>query len=399
MTQFISGPGNPLPVPQFLYPSELYNAPPDAGTNYIALNGGDVWVIPAGRWLISPGEFGFIQYLDPVTGIWRGHEARRSQPQVVLSDGFTRRVANLTGCPVAAIVTAGGHGWAQASAVVTASAGSSTWQPIVGGALSITSVTAAGSGFTMPPICIIPSPVPASSSNAPATGVTNTANAPLGGFGGVQATAYATISSGTVSAVSLSNVGAGYLSAPSITMIANPSDPNYANITAATATCALASVSAITAVLCTNPAGPLASISTFSLTASGGSGTGATVVPVVCQTVTGTSITTGGVGLGNTTDPVYVTTVGGNAGTVSPTVIANPAIGLEAAVMRPALMAGVCNSGGTITSLTTYDSGLFFGTPSLAQAPGGASTSGVTFAQIAVTTTGSTIAVVSAQPL
>ena len=71
MTILISGPGIGLPPPQNLYPTQLNNAPADAPTNYLALVAGQVITIPAGRWFVDPGAVSIIQYLDPVTGIWR----------------------------------------------------------------------------------------------------------------------------------------------------------------------------------------------------------------------------------------------------------------------------------------------------------------------------------------
>ena len=105
--QLISGPGVGLQLPQNLYPSELYNAPYDLSTNYVALNAGDALPIPSGRYMVDVGSYAILQFLDPVTGIWRQESPARTGPQVVYGDGFTRRVANLTGCPVAAVVANG----------------------------------------------------------------------------------------------------------------------------------------------------------------------------------------------------------------------------------------------------------------------------------------------------
>ena len=63
---------------------------------------------------------------------------------------------------VAAVVVAGGSGYVQASTSVTASAGGSTWQPIVGGMLSMSSINNAGTGYGVAPNLFIaapPSPV------------------------------------------------------------------------------------------------------------------------------------------------------------------------------------------------------------------------------------------------
>ena len=122
MTQIISGPGVGLQLPAYLYPTELYNAPYDFSNNYMTLAPGDAIPVPAGRYWIELGAVAVLQYPDPVTGIWRGFESGRAGGQSVDSNGFNLRVANLTGCPVAAVVQAGGTGYSQATATVTPSA-------------------------------------------------------------------------------------------------------------------------------------------------------------------------------------------------------------------------------------------------------------------------------------
>lgn len=326
----ISGPGIGLPVPQNLYPTELYNAPYDVSTNKVTLNAGDAIAIPAGEWLITLGAVSVLQYLDPVTGVWAGLAADRGQPQYIRADGFTTRIANLTGCPVAAVVTGGGSGYVQATTSVTASAGGSTWAPIVGGQVSVVSVGAAGSGYTMAPIVLLPAPPQ----------------------GGIPATAYATISAGTVSGVTLSNVGAGYPSAPAAVILPNPADPNYGAIVQASATLGLnaATATAITGVLCTGNGAPVSSAPT--LTASG-AGSGATISAVLLQTVTGASIAGAGVGYGTSAE---LTTVGGRPAAGA---YVNP--NTELTGYRPrAAQIGLTLTGTSLTAIgPIYDGGLF----------------------------------------
>src|SRR5215471_14284166 len=99
----LSGPGLGLQLPQYLYPSELFNAPADIASNAIMLAAGDQLPIPAGTWYVSLGLYNVLEFNDPVTGIWRQHPASygpRTQMQYVKSDGFNFRVANRTGCPI-----------------------------------------------------------------------------------------------------------------------------------------------------------------------------------------------------------------------------------------------------------------------------------------------------------
>src|SRR5579863_2755082 len=273
MAQFISGPGVGLPLPTNLYPSELANAPYDFGNNIQTLPAGGVLAIPAGRFIVDAGAISILQWLDPVTGIWRtSNSAVRGQPYIVLSDGFTRRVANLTGCPVAAVVQNGGSGFVQATAVINSNTGGSTWQPIVGGSLVINTLSNKGLNYGVTPFVFIPDPPNP----------------------GVPAAAYATMASGTLSSVSMSASGAGYTSIPTGVILPVLTDPNFATVTQATVSFSLSNAGAITAALCTNNGAALATLSGLTLTASGGSGTGASITPVIMQTVIGQSVVAGG---------------------------------------------------------------------------------------------------------
>lgn len=326
----IAGPGQGLQLPQYLYPTELYNAPYDYSSNELTLAPGDAIPIPAGSWLIWPGQYSVLQFLDPVTGIWRIMPAgERGGPQVITSDGFTRRIANLTGCPIAARVDNGGTGYTQATATITASTGSSTWQPIVGGQCSVISVGTAGASYTMQPLVLIPAP--------PSPGVA--------------ATAVANISAGSVTGVTLTNIGAGYTSIPTAVILPNPADPNYATITQASVVLGTVGSGKITAALCTNNGAPVTSAPT--LTPAGSTGTTATLTAVLLQTLTTLTMVSAGTGYDASTE---VQTVGGLAGAGANT---NPAIEMtnfrpRKASVKPTITGGTLAATGTI-----YDGGLF----------------------------------------
>lgn len=362
----ISGPGVGLQIPQYLYPSELFNAPYDYATNKISLSPGDVLPIPAGEMLVTVGAVTQLQYLDPITNVWTGVNAYRGQPMYVRSDGFTTRLANLTGCPVAAIVTGGGSGYLQASTTVTASAGGSTWQPIVGGQASVITVGAVGANYGIAPEVLIPAPPQP----------------------GIPATAIANISAGTVTGVTLTNVGAGYLSVPSAIILPSPSDPNYASISQATVTLGLTGAGAITGVLCTGNGGPVTTAPTLT---AGGAGTGATISAVLLQTITAASIAGAGVGYGTAAE---ITTVGGRPAAGAYT---NPSTELTGFRPRKASI-GLGLTAGSLTSVgAIYDGGLFaIGTaPSPILLTNGA----VTTAATVSVTLGSATDTVTIQPL
>ena len=330
----LGGSGIGLPYPQSLYPVNLLGSPVTAATNRVDLAAGDALPVPGGDWVIQLGKYVFLQWLDPVTGIWQSYASSPGTTQYVHSDGQNIRVANLTGCPIGAVVTGAGSGYVQASTTVNASAGGSTWQPIVGGALNTSvSIVSAGSGYTIPPEVFIPAP------QSP----------------GVAATAYAVISSGTVSSISVLNQGAGYTTAPSLTILGAPNDPNYGSIVNATAVATLTGSGSITAVLCTNNGAPQAAAPTLTVA---GVGMGATVSATMCWTATGASITSAGLGYATATE---ITSIGGRP-TATP-VFANPAIETSLMSPRPAMMLAAVASTSITSVSQIYDGGLFSGTP------------------------------------
>lgn len=348
MTQRITGPGVGLPYPQNLYPSQLQNAPPDAPTNRIALAPGDTLPIPAGDWFINVGQYCFLQFLDPVTGLWSmgPNAAWNGGHQFVVSDGFNVRVANLTGCPLSSSITNyGAGGYVQATTTITAVPGNSTWVPIIGGQLTVGSFLARGAGYGVAPEVFIPAPPPAA----------NNAN----GVGGIAASAYAVITSGTLTTISFTNPGAGYPSTFSVVLVPSPTDPNLSSgITNATVLFSLAASGSLTGAICTNPGAPLSNPNQFTLTVTG-AGTQASLVGNVLQTVTAASVSGAGSGYG--TISALLTTVGGvpNAGSIT-----NNPDGLGLAWRpRPAQigLTVTAAAGGTIGTQvgSIYDGGLF----------------------------------------
>lgn len=297
----LSGPGIGLPVPQNLYPTELYNAPYDSPTNKIVLAPGQQIPIPAGDWIISMGGYLVIQYFDPISGTWTyaAGSAHNRGMNLITSDGFNVRIANLTGCPVGAVVTAYGTAWVQSSTTIAVTGGGgSTWAPIVGGQLSASITTGGfGAGYGVTPMVLVPAPQP------PATNAN--------GVGGVAASAYANLTSGgTVNTISFGNPGAGYQTAPpNQLMLPNPTDPNLATgITLGTVLFSLVGSGSITGVLMTNPGAVLALPASITLSLAG-AGSSATIQALYMTTVTAGTVS--GVGAGYATTAGLLTTVGG----------------------------------------------------------------------------------------
>lgn len=345
MPQPLAGAGQGLQYPEALYPAYLTNGSFGGATNIVVLAPGEALPIRAGRFMVDAGKYGSIQYLDPVTNVWTllRSGANGSQTMNVWSDGFNARVANLTGCAIAAVVTNGGNGaYVQSTTTVTPSAGNSTWQPIIGGAVnttvSITSVSGVGqggSGYGIAPLVFFDAPpVP-----------------------GVQATGIAVLSSGSVSSITVIDQGAGYTAAPGIAIYPNPADPNInASIVNALAVCSLTGAGSLTAVVCTNSGAAVAS--TMSLTVVG-AGASATATPLFMQTATSVTVANAGAGYGTFT---ALTTSGGYNTTANPS-FTNPTIQLYDYIPRQAQIA-LAMSGTGITSVTSItDGGLFLSTP------------------------------------
>lgn len=357
----ISGPGIGLPLPQNLYPSELTNAPIDSPTNRVALAPGENLPLPAGDWYVGLGSYLVVQYLDPVTNTWTLGQAPGWTGSIafIKSDGFNVRIANLTGCPVTASITAYGSAYVQATTTVTAVGSTSTWLPIVGGQLATTGTFATdvpnkGGGYGVPPILLIPPPPPSQSNS--------------NGVGGVQAHGYVAIGSGTIVSVVLTNPGAGYPTAPTPVLVTNPTDPNIATgITQGAVAFSLTGSGSLTAVLCTNNG---AAITPANITLTvGGAGTAATVVANVMQTITKASVTGGGTGYG--TLAALLTTTGGgpNAGTITN----SPEFLNLAFRPRPAQVNLTVTNLGTLAAQagTILDGGLFLSAPNPVIATGG----------------------------
>ena len=183
-------------------------------TNLVTLQPCEIFLLPAGAFAVAAGSYSSLQWLDPVSGRWITINAVNTLvPHMVDSDGTNFRLANLTGCSVGASVTAAGNGTGLTNGIgaaatgltVTVSSGGSTWVPVVGGSVNPTVVVTAGnvgSGYIYPPILEF-SPPPS---------------------GGVQASGYCLIGSGTISSVVVVNQGAGYTVAPSVTVINDSRD-------------------------------------------------------------------------------------------------------------------------------------------------------------------------------
>lgn len=299
----IGGTGVGLPSPLPLYPPATNGSPSVSQTNRVTLPPGGDFLLPSGTWNVKAGQFASMEFLDPVTNTWSiltGQDG--SNTNQFTSDGTNYRIRNPLGFPTSAIITNGGTGFT-AVPTITATPGSSTWLAIVGGALGQLNITTllsnaglsvlsggSGANYSVPPtihIAAPPSP-------------------------GIPATAVATISGGSLATVTLVNPGAGYSSAPAVTVVPQSTDLNQANAVAgfrnAGLTAQLSGVGQVTGVLLVNEGNnPLTT--SPALVFAGGNGSNAAATVIVPNTIVNYAVTAGGSGY-NITPAIFVT--GGN---------------------------------------------------------------------------------------
>ena len=255
---------------------QLFNVASGLGQNgggvvRIALAPGEVSLIPAGNYVVEAGGYTDIQYFDGASQQWRNITAFDASPTVMISDGTNYRLANLSGCAVGAVITnagtlisatypvqmitAAGY-WqggtfipiAQAALPFTTviSAGGSTWNTFVGGAINQTvTISNAGTNYTLPPLVVV---VPAAAQG----------NQPF-----IPASVAVTISGGVINAVTVIDQGAGYVVPPTLLVMPAPGDLTGAG---GVLTAALTGTGQITAILMATPGTALAAVPTFSFT-------------------------------------------------------------------------------------------------------------------------------------
>lgn len=339
-----------------------------AGRSPLTLNllAGDVYIIPAGSWVVDLGLYTCYQVYDTLTTTWRTAGAPGTRTAWLQSDGNNHRLANTTGCVVGATVTSGGAGYTSVP-TVTVNSGAATFTAVLGPVVNTVTVNNGGSGYTIPPLVIIQAP--------PSPGV--------------QATANSTISAGAVSAITVTDQGAGYLAGtPTVSVINDPRDTTGAGCTASAS---MTGQNTVAAVLCTNHGTPT-NISTAGVLptltfAGGGFSTVAAALPVMNWTATAYAVTSAGTGYIQAVIAAFAKASG------TPT-YTNPTIQNNACVNRPAYIFASTSSNGTIlaagaTSSTSlyWDGGClpYLGTTVILGAP---STSAGTQALVTLTVGG-----------
>lgn len=310
-------------------------------SNVITMPAAQIYNIPAGTYFIAPGSYTCLQWLDPVSGIWRVINAdNNGVPTIVDSDGGNFRLANLTGTPIGALITNAGSGQTNGfnTVAVTPSAGSSVWKTVVGGAINSTvTVTTAGTLYTFAPLLVFDAP--------PA--------------GGIQATGIAVLSGATIGSVTVTNQGAGYSTAPNITVINDPRDTTGSGAVL-TVNATLAGSGTVTAMYPTNPGTVLTAVPTFTFNPA--STIAATAV--MNFVVTGATQSVAGVTYSNSVG-FQVQSQGGIVAGTRASNVAGPIADTALTIPRPARIDGTTSAGGALgttelTAAVVTDAGFGF---------------------------------------
>ncbi len=306
---------------------------PRLASNILSLAAGQT-IMPAEGWyFFKPGRVVCVQRFDPVCQMWRWGGDDLAPNNMMFFDGNTVRLANPSGCVVAATVTTAGSGYTTAP-TVTAAAGGAKLQAIVGGAVSTAATIAnSGSGYVYPPVLWIeqpPSP-------------------------GIQAAGYCTISNGTISAVTITQQGAGYLAAPNAVVLNDFRDTAGQN---GQVTLSLTGSGTITGVICTDFGSPITSGTVPALTFGSGS---AAATAIMDWGVTSVSITTPGAGYTNGAGATIWTGAGGYV-TATPSYLGSES-GVSFQRFRPAIIDVITNSSGGLSSSAIIDPGQYQSVP------------------------------------
>lgn len=341
----IRGAGLPLPVlPAFGADSGGSTASSNTSqfaqlqTNRYQFPAGLVQLLNPGNFMVTLGLYTELEVLDPLINRFLP-VATAPGTSLVNSDGSNYRIANKTGCPVGASITNQGSAYTNGiyvngvntvdgttGPVCAAGAGGSTWTIVVGGDISTSPTTVSGgTGYQYAPQAVFSAPPQ----------------------GGLPATGHTTISVGVATLV-IDNQGAGYTSAPIVTIINDPRDTVGSG---ASFTTALTDTGKITAVYPNNHGTPVTSVPSLTITGGGGSSGAATAIMNFAVTAYAVS-TAGSTYTGNPEIRSGMNQIAAQAAPV------NPAYTTGLTVIRPARIDAALSAGGiTATAQIIEDSG------------------------------------------
>jgi hypothetical protein len=367
------------PLPIALGPGQVFLLP--AGQGVVSAFGagtqGFTGFTLSGQYLVNLGPFTTLQMYDSVLQTWRNISPANGLPIYVSGDGTNWRLANTTGVAVGAIVQTAGTGLTNGFNTVTAtqSAGGGTWNTIVGGAINPTlQIVAAGTLYTQRPIVVFnPNP--------------NQGSTPY-----ILPQAITTITAGLISAVTVTQVGAGHVGQPTVTVIPAPGDTTGGGGSLA-CTAALTGSGTLTALYTTGNYGTVGLTAVPTFTFSPASTITATAIPNF--TVTSVSVVAAGAAYGNA-QPVAILTAGQQTVTTAALLTGNSyfdkniVLPRNVSIQATSIASGALGTAANLLACTIHDPGFGFQlVPQLFVVPGGN--------VVAVTTTAQLTAIVGGQ--
>lgn len=359
------------PVPISLGPGQVYLLPAGQGvaTTFGGTNQGFTGFTMTGQYIVNLGPFTSLQMYDANLQTWRNVPAANMAGIPFSSDGTNFRLANTTGAAIGALVTAGGTGLTNGFNTVTAtqSAGGGTWNTIVGGAINPTlQLAAGGTLYTQRPIVVFNPP-------------TNQGATPY-----VLPEAVAAITGGAISAVTVTNVGAGLVAQPTITVIPAPGDTTGGG-GSLVCTAPLIGSGTVTAVYTTGNYGTVGLTAVPTLAFSPASTI--TAIAIMNFTVTSLSTIAAGAGYG-ATQPVGLLTTGAQVAGSASLLTGNPLFDKSLVFPRnlsaemTSLAGGAVGTAATASAATIHDPGFGFQKiPNVYVLPGGTAVAVTTAAQ------------------
>lgn len=326
----------------------------------VNLQSGAIWPVAApgggaGAFYLKLGPQSVLQWFDINSGLWRITDSGPSNyPIFVQSDGTNFRVMNISGTISGINITNAGTGYKQGDTIAFGAPAAGTpsrtakGNIIVGGSLTFT-VSAGGTGYSNPAFFIQPPQL-------------------CGGTVGLCIPAYiasCTLTSGVISSPTGGFAGAGYVTAPTVTVV----DMVPSGVTpgsGAVVTAAVAGAGTVTGCVMTdNGAGYDGThIPTVTFTTATGSSAAATALPSMAVK----SITVGSTNTGYTASVVIGTSEGSGAAAIAP-------LNDEFVMPRPA-RATATQSGGVLATPLIEDAGNGFQTVPLAKQLGNATADG-----------------------
>lgn len=321
----------------------------------VNLQSGAVWTPVAGSYIAKLGPQSVLQWLDTNSGLWRITDSGDSNSPVSFdTDGTNFRVLNISGTIGGINITNVGSAYKTGDTIAFGAPAAGTPSRtakgtiIIGGSLTYT-VTSGGTGYSNPMFIIQPPQL-------------------CGGAYGASIPAFlasCTVTSGVISAPTGGFAGAGYVSAPTVTVVdAVPSSVTPGSGAVITAT--VAGAGTVTGCVMTdNGAGYDGThIPTVTFTTATGASAAATALPSMALK----SITIGSTNTGYSASTVWETSEGSGAAAIAP-------LNDEFVMPRPG-RGTATQSGGILATPLIEDAGNGFQTVPLVKQVGNATADG-----------------------